>query len=362
MKNGKIFVFVLGLVMFAAMGISGCGRSGVEDSSELVSGGSSDVAGEVPEEDNGSIIAEAGGSYNMPKLMTFTSTMLSAAEATEGVSLTLTATVKPDDAPDKSVDWSVSWLVPIEGEEVTDYVTVTPKADGSNVATVTAYKGFENASILITVTTRVGGFTAECKVLYEGIPERLDFVFGGEAYKSTSEVELSAGETYEIGLKPTNALGDVGSKYNDFEITQIQMKGRFNATRDYVVNGSVQKSDTIVIDLSSPTFAVYDSYGELSGDTRTILPSEFMDVTLSGNTLTVVCKKPESAYLSDSGRTGTRVSYAGVYEDPRNGGLPDDCYLEVYVREKTSGESCLIQLDMVSSVTGVELPESTITI
>ena len=108
MKNGKIFVFVLGLVMFAAMGISGCGRSGVEDSSELVSGGSSDVAGEVPEEDNGSIIAEAGGSYNMPKLMTFTSTMLSAAEATEGVSLTLTATVKPDDAPDKSVDWSVS--------------------------------------------------------------------------------------------------------------------------------------------------------------------------------------------------------------------------------------------------------------
>ena len=45
MKNGKIFVFVLGLVMFAAMGVSGCGRSGVEDPSELVSGCSSDVVG-----------------------------------------------------------------------------------------------------------------------------------------------------------------------------------------------------------------------------------------------------------------------------------------------------------------------------
>ena len=313
--------------------------------------------------------------YPMPAKMSFSALALAEARAGEPTSSTVAASeqsveveieayVMPENATNREVDFSIAWGEGAQrsAEPVTNYVTVTPKADGSNVATVTAYKGFENASILITVTTRVGGFTAECKVLYEGIPERLDFVFGGEAYKSTSEVELSAGETYEIGLKPTNALGDVGSKYNDFEITQIQMKGRFNATREYVVNGSVQKSDTIVIDLSSPTFAIYDIYGELSGDTRTILPSEFMDVTLSGNTLTVVCKKTESAYLSDSGRTGTRVSYAGVYEDPRNGGLPDDCYLEVYVREKTSGESCLIQLDMVSSVTGVELPESTITI
>lgn len=52
----------------------------------------------------------------------------------------VTATVTPSTATDKRLDWSVSFVDPsspsLEGLTVTDYVTVTPESDGSNIAMV----------------------------------------------------------------------------------------------------------------------------------------------------------------------------------------------------------------------------------
>ena len=172
MKIKKTIAAVLSFALAAVLSLSGCGFGGEagKDTSDVSAPGESDIGTELPGEDeNPGLVAEDGGSYAMPQVMTFTSASLAAANSA-GVSVSLTATVLPEDAPDKSVDWSVAWLVPVEGEEVTDYVTVTPTSDGSNVATVTAYQAFEDASIIITVTTRVGGFTATCTVLYEGVP------------------------------------------------------------------------------------------------------------------------------------------------------------------------------------------------
>lgn len=365
MKIKKTIVAVMSFALAAVLSFSGCGcgfggETG-KDSSDITDSVGSDVGTELPGEDeNPGLVAEDGGSYAMPQVMTFTSASLAAANSA-GVSVSLTATVLPEDAPDKSVDWSVAWLVPVEGEEVTDYVTVTPTSDGSNVATVTAYQAFEDASIIITVTTRVGGFTATCTVLYEGVPEYLDFVFEGEAYSSTQEIEVTTGQTYSAEIRSNNALGEAGSKYDDFEIFEIGMQGRFNATKELIVNGSVTKTESIVIDLESPTFYAYDVASEGNGELVTIPVSEFIDISLSGNILTLKPKKTESAYVYGSNiRTGTRVTYESAYYDPRGGGSPDDCQWIVYVREKTSGLECMIRVDIFSAVTGVDLSDSTL--
>lgn len=69
----------------------------------------------------------------------------------------LTATITPDNATNKAVDWSVSFVNPASewaaGKTVTDYVTVTPTADGALTANVECLQDF-GEQINVTVTSR----------------------------------------------------------------------------------------------------------------------------------------------------------------------------------------------------------------
>ena len=71
--------------------------------------------------------------------------------------LTLTATVSPAEATDKTLDWTVEWADSsnawAQGKKATDYVTITPTSDGSNVATVECLKDF-GAQLIVKSTSR----------------------------------------------------------------------------------------------------------------------------------------------------------------------------------------------------------------
>ena len=305
---------------------------------------------------------------NSAHVMLTASAAVASAE-TGTVSKTLTATVLPEDAPDKSVDWDVAWGVPLEGEPaVTDYVTVTPQSDGSNVATVTAHQGFEGATIYVTVTTRVGGFSATCFVTYDGAPTQFSFVYGDDEItlpSAAAPLKLSAGQTHSVELKLDNVLGAVGSKYGDFEIEDIQMLGRFNAKRQYIVNAAVKHEDEIVINLESPTFKELEYSGNsaiVEGDTITIDPSAFIDASIDGDVLKLTVKKSETSYKYPSSfpRTGTYVTYASPYVDPRSDGTPDNCVMVIIVKEKISGISRYLYVDPISTVTGISVSDSSI--
>ena len=279
------------------------------------------------------------------------------------VSKTLTATVLPEDAPDKSVDWSVMWVVPIsEDAVVTDYVTVTPQSDGSNVATVTCHQEFEGGVIHVVCTTRVGGFEAICRVSYDGVPEVLRMMYEGEN-ATMEELEVLAGQSYSVELQLSNTLGAVGSKYGDYEIVSFRMQGRFNARKEYIVNGTVQKSEDFVINLEDPSFTLYGDGGIGTGATVTISPSEFASVALEGNTIQIQAHYNEQSYSYPSvyPRTGTRVRFVGEYYDPRGGGVPEDCRLVLSVREKVSGLTAMMYIDVISTVTSVSVDSSEIT-
>ena len=269
---------------------------------------------------------------------------------TKTVSRTLTATVLPEDAPDRSVDWTLEWCVPVyDGADISDYLTIEPESDGALSATVTAYQGFEGGSAYVTCTTRVGGYSAQCLITYDGAPESLVFVLDGTEYGNTSMMNLTAGQSYDIELGLRNTLGAVGSKYGSYEIKEVKMQGRFVAEKREIVNGTVKSREEVTVDLETA------KVGDL-----TIPTTEFMTVTLNENILKVNVLRSESSFMLPRAavRTGTQYVYKAPYYDPRGGGNPDNCRLCVLVEDVISGEQSLLYIDIQSTVTSIGLSES----
>ncbi len=284
-------------------------------------------------------------------------TVHTAENGQQSISKTITATVMPVDAPDKSVDWSIEWCTPIEGKDISEYLTLTPESDGALTATITAHKGFEGGSAYVTAKTRVGGFTATCLIMYDGAPESLSFTYNGKEITNTGTVNLTAGTMNEITLNLKNTLGAVGSKYGDFEIVKVQGQGRFTLTKQYIVNGSVSSTSEVVFNLEEGTYKYKDEV--LGNDlTLTIKPEDFFTASISGNKLTIKAIRSESSYSNGYPRTGYRFTYKGTYTDPRSGGVPDNCIWYVVVRDKVSGEESLLHIDILSTVTGISLSDT----
>ena len=124
----------------------------------------------------------------------------------------LTATITPDTAVDKTVDWSVSFVNPssswASGKLVTQYVTVTPTADGALTANVECRQAF-GEQIVVTVTSRdVETVSADCVCNYV---KRVSFpTDSGTALKYIDGgyvVTVNLGEDKDILLEPKYTFG-----------------------------------------------------------------------------------------------------------------------------------------------------------
>lgn len=310
--------------------------------------------------------------YPMPAKMSFSAAALVEAQAVASTASTIAersievqieAYVTPENATNREVDFSVAWGDGAQrsAEPVTNYVTVTPQSDGSRIATVACSQGFGNDTILITVTTRDGGFQATCTVTFEGAPSSLKFVYNNTTYNSSSEITLRANEEYSIGLQLEGELGEVGEKFGDFEVVSVTMQGKFNATRRGINNGSTLYEDTIVIDLDNPYYYTYDiATGD--DDTRvTFDASHFIECSIEGDTLIINAIRSETSfsYPTVPPRTGTRVTYDSPYYDSRVGGVPSDCRARVLVEDTVSGVEALIYIDIEgTAVSGVSISQT----
>ena len=152
--------------------------------------------------------------------MQLTASKLSSSEYAEnGVSAqaesayTLTATVKPEDAENKAVDWSIAFVNAssawASGKSVTDYVTVTPSADGALTALVTNLGEF-GEQIKVTVTSRGNpSAKAECTVDY------IQKVI--EPYLTIGEIECVKGGVTEVEFE-TEVGGNGSGGVIDFGV------------------------------------------------------------------------------------------------------------------------------------------------
>ena len=155
---------------------------------------------ELPEENNGeTVIGESTG--NGVKVMS--AKIAKEDYVANGISplaetaYTLTATVLPADTTNKKVDWSIAfknasstWA---SGKTVTDYVTVTPSADGALTAVVACLQPF-GEQIKVTVTSQDN---AEAK-----------------AEVSVDYVKRLTGAGLSIGGNNTVVCSESGTSYN----------------------------------------------------------------------------------------------------------------------------------------------------
>ena len=307
-------------------------------------------------------LAQARAHFDEPSTTTTVS-------SDESVDVRIEAYVRPDDAANKKVDFSVSWgTAPTHGSEpVENYLTVTPDSDGSTTATVSCKKAFGDDTILITVTTREGGYTATCTVTFTGIADGIS-ISGSTATKKSSSgrgeyYEVGTSKTYTFDISLTNAFDDVAS---DLSVKEIGGEGTM-----YFGNGSYNDGGYINF-----TNVTQKDIGDLADEFIT-------SATISGNTLTVKTgSKILENYYSSYGPDEyfiTDIFYDRyVIEMNDDWSIKDssdsfnnqnakynaenigDCYFYVTVKDEISGLTQTVRLWLVSSVSGVSLSPSEI--
>lgn len=285
----------------------------------------------------------------------------------QSVDVRIEAYVYPESAANKAVDFSVAWgNAPTHGsEQVSNYLTVTPDSDGSTTATVSCKKSFGDDTIIITVTTREGGYTATCTVSFTGIASGIEITSSTATKKSTSErgeyYELGTSKTYTFNIGLTNAFNDAAG---NLSVTEIGGEGNM-----YFGNGSYNDGGYINF-----TDMVQKSIGEFADDFIT-------SATISGNTLTVKTgSKILENYYSSYGPDEYFIT--DIYYDRYVVEMNDDwsikdssdtfrnqnaqsnaqnigsCYFYVTVKDSISGLTETVRLWLVSSVSGVSLSQT----
>lgn len=285
----------------------------------------------------------------------------------QSVDVRIEAYVYPESAANKAVDFSVAWgNAPTHGsEQVSNYLTVTPDSDGSTTATVSCKKSFGDDTIIITVTTREGGYTATCTVSFTGIASGIEITSSTATKKSTSArgeyYELGTSKTYTFNIGLTNAFNDAAG---NLSVTEIGGEGNM-----YFGNGSYNDGGYINF-----TDMVQKSIGEFADDFIT-------SATISGNTLTVKTgSKILENYYSSYGPDEYFIT--DIYYDRYVVEMNDDwsikdssdtfrnqnaksnaqnigsCYFYVTVNDSISGLTETVRLWLVSSVSGVSLSQT----
>ncbi len=282
-----------------------------------------------------------------------------AAETDTAFEKTLTATVLPADATNKKVDWTIAWGdgSTRASQNVNTFVTITPTADGSNVAKVKCIKAFTGDYIYVTVTSRVGGFSATCQLSYVGIPQTLVIDMSGKTIKTDSAwnksmVELNCGGTYTFNLSMDNDLHVVGSNYGNFTVSVVPY-GSINT--DIIVHSNSTGTDEY---FTATYHHQICTHYATNGNVITSIDSLFMyaDVKVENGQLVVEAVNSPSAFYYKSGnQSGYREETFSNYVDNK------PFYIAITVTDTVSGLSQTINVKTVASVSSVSLDTTSIT-
>lgn len=300
-----------------------------------------------PAVDNAGNEMQANKLYSMPESMSFSSRALNNAfSANEnGISVTIYATVYPDNASNKEVDYSLLWgNAPTYGQNaVTDYVTVTQESDGSNVATVTCYKSFGNDTIVLIVKTRDGGFTDSCVISFIGVATELKIVSTMDMTNDSSRGDyyaLETGETYTFDIS-------LGSNYDSV--------GDYNLSTKLGGSGELYFATYIEsYDGSECNF----SWDYRLQDCEDLVNKFIVSAEINDTTLTIVTSSTwvENYYSSSENApsvNGTRYRERYVFFDEGNKVTKDDAYIENSNFNKTNITRCYFTIEVTDEISGL---------
>lgn len=277
--------------------------------------------------------------------------MSTAVRAETGVSKTITATVQPASAENKAVDWSLKWAdgAALASSPISEYATVTPQSDGSTTVTLNFLKAFLGSDMILTVTTREGGFTDTAIVRYTGIPDTLSV--------SDWKTEMGVNNSYDFDLELSAPLGVVGDKFNDFTVS---VSCPFSIivddyTQTITVNGTnVTTQNTWA---NEPTEITVNS-----------IINELVTASVSDGVLHIQPKKTIENYYESIDANNTSTVFNTIYRNKFKSfktiaGMETGYGLiTVTVKENVSGVTASYQFAIKQTVTGVTVSDDFIEI
>ena len=270
----------------------------------------------------------------------------------------LTATVLPESAENKEVDWTVNWEDPSRTEIVSSYVMLTTNENGGNVATVTCVKPF-TGNVIIEVTTREGGFTAQCVCKYVGIPSTMEVDMSNASIVPDLDlaldmVEIGQVTTYhEINL--SNIFGEPGEDFTpEYNIVLEPQGGIYTANTTLDADGNQIASDRSELFLQTMDFMHTAGYCSAYFAGTGVV--NYVYVGIRDGQLYIAGQNYPTAYNTEKENTDGTVSKA-VFD-----GYIDDMepYVTVTLTEKVTGITYTFNVRTVGSVNNVNLDYSEI--
>ena len=271
------------------------------------------------------------------------------------VSQTVTATINPSTVVDKYVTWSVAWATdaPLKNSDISEYIKVTDESQGNLTATVNCYKSFKGSKAILTCTTRQGGKTGTVDIVYEGVPSSMviNAPSGVTKYNlgKDSVDMLYAGKTYSLNLAMDNVFHDVGSNFNNFDVTVTGV-------------GTVQWAD-YVINPRGTGFNI--DYSNIPTMTLDSMKSKLVSATVENGVLKIEAKDSYFNYYEafnvnetygGANGTYTKHYYASVKDSDGN-----NPYFLVTVKHKTLGFSAQYKFFIGEEVSNVTTNKTVIT-
>ena len=271
------------------------------------------------------------------------------------VSQTVTATITPTTVVDKYVTWSVAWAndAPLKDKNISDYIKVTDDSQGNLTATVNCYKSFKGSKAILTCTTRQGGKTGTVNIVYEGVPSSMSITAptGVTKYNlgKDSVDLLYAGKTYSLNLAMDNVFHDVGSNFNDFDVT---VKGV----------GTVQWADYVINPRGTGFNIDYSNIPTMSLDS---MKDKCVSATVEGGVLKIQAKDSYFNYYDKFTVNSTYGEPYGTYAKHYYASVKDadgnNPYFLVTVKHKTLGFSAQYKFFIGEEVSKVTPSKTTIT-
>lgn len=268
---------------------------------------------------------------------------MATATADDGiVSKILTATVTPENAENKTVDWSIYWAddAALKDSDISEYLTLTPTADGALTATVTCKKSFRGSVAYIKVTTRVGGYEALCSVTFTGIPSSLNV--DTAALKTTSDGEkyLIANTSSGFAVNLANVFGDIDESYYDKITVTVEGVGSFISGTCFVDRNGEHWNEATQI------------------ETVDSLKDNFVEVNYQNKNITIQTKKVVENYYYGVGGGSAGGTYTGRFKSWVNDEVG---YFKITVSCAELNLQQVFSFRITSSINGVGLSQSTIT-
>ena len=273
----------------------------------------------------------------------------------------LTATVLPESAENKAVDWNIAWEDTANREDVLDFVTITTGGDGSNVATVLCHQPF-TGNVVITVTTREGGLTAQCICKYVGIPSEIEVDLSDLSMVTDTDWNVDVAEvagdntTTLHAINLSNIFGEPSTGFTpEYDVELTAHGGILTQRTTYDASGNQTATEQVEVDLQTMDF--FDTMGYFS--------AYFMSDKGAFNTLYVGIRDgqlyinglnyPAAFNAAKSNPDGT--SSKAVFTGYADGMEP---YVTVTLTENVTGISYTFNVRTIGTVSNVNLDYSEI--